>query len=450
MRVRRANRRGSGGIHPPYHKDRTRDLAIRPMPLSKTLRISTSQHLGGPSKPLVKKGDTVVRGQPVAEPSGFVSAWVHAPAAGTVTSVDDAVTVSGRYTPVIEIETTPGDTMHASCTPLPDWQSAPQKAIVEQVAKMGIVGMGGAGFPTHVKLSPPPNKTVDTLILNGAECEPYLTSDHRLMVEQPERIWQGATIIRHALKAARVCVAIEDNKPDAIKAMEKAMTGSDDGVELVILKTEYPQGAEKQLIESVLGREVPSGGLPMDVGALVENVATAAAIRDAVVDGRPLIDRVLTVTGECIASPANLLAPIGTRLADLVENCGGFSAPTGKIISGGPMMGIAVDSLEPGTAKTTSGLLFPSVSSVAFFQSHPCISCGRCVSACPMRLMPCTLSEIVEAENYADAEAWNVLDCIECGSCAFECPAYRPLVHLMKQGKAIVSQRKRQREAAKK
>ncbi len=306
--------------------------------------------------------------------------------------------------------------------------------------------MGGAGFPSHVKLSPPPEKPIDTLIINGAECEPYLTADHRLMVEQPDRVWAGAEIIRRILNVRNIRIAIEDNKPDAVQAMERVIDREE--AELVVLRTEYPQGAEKQLIYSVTGREVPSGGLPMDVGALVQNAGTCAAIYDAVKEGHPLIERIATVTGDLVRTPKNLRVRVGTAFSDLTEFCGGLSGPgTGKVICGGPMMGLAQSSLEATVTKTTSGILLLSRTELEPFTSIPCISCCRCVQACSMGLMPCTLSEMIEAEDYDAAEAENVLDCIECGCCAFECTAHRPLVQHMRQAKAVITARRREQES---
>ena len=444
MKTAKAQYKVNGGIHPAYHKDLARDKAIEIMPLPSLLRVSMSQHLGAPAKATVKKGDEVLRGQVIGEAAGFISANVHAPTSGTVKEVGAAPTVMGTTAPFVSIEPDGNDTWIEGLVGVAGWASADPKALVAKVAAAGVAGMGGAGFPTNVKLSPPPDKAIDTLILNGAECEPYLTADHRLMVEHAEHIWIGCQIIQKILGATTVRIAIEDNKPEAIAAMEAVMADAEGDVGVAILKTEYPQGAEKQQIYAITGREVPSGGLPMDVGCVVENVGTTLAVWDAVVNGKPLTERVTTVTGTPVATPKNALGRVGTPYADLLAFCDGLSGDAAKIISGGPMMGIAQAGLEVTTTKTTSGLLFLAPNQVQSFSSMPCIACGRCIDACPMYLVPAELSQMLEAEDYETAEELNVLDCIECGCCAFACPAHRPLVQHMKQGKSHVMLKRRQ------
>jgi electron transport complex protein RnfC len=427
-----------GGVHPAYHKDLAAEQPIAVMPLSASLVVSMSQHLGKPAAPTVKKGDSVLRGQVIGEAAGFISAAVHAPTSGTVKLVAPVATAAGPRATAITIEPDGEDTWVEGITPCPDWQALGKKEIVEKIAAAGITGMGGAGFPTHVKVSPPPETEIDTLILNGAECEPYLTADYRLMLEKAAEIWQGALIIAKALDAKTIYVAIEDNKPQAIAAMQEAIPAEAGDAQVVALKTEYPQGAEKQQIFAVTGREVPAGGLPLTVGIVVENVGTTLAVWDAVVNGRPLTERVTTVTGGPVAKPGNVLARLGTTTADMVEFCGGTSGAVAKIISGGPMMGFAQADMSGPTTKTTSGLLLLGPQSVHAYESMPCISCGRCVGVCPMNLMPNELSQFLEAEDYETAEEYNVMDCIECGCCSFECPAHRPLVQHMRRGKAQV------------
>ena len=426
-----------GGIHPAYHKDLTAGAAIRALPIPARLVVPMSQHLGAPAKPVVKAGDTVKAGQLIGEPGGFIAATVHAPAGGKVAAIEDTVSAAGRVCLAVVIETDDGaerQTMPA----LKEWRGVDRKELAARIGEAGVVGMGGAGFPTHVKLAPPSDKPIDTVILNGAECEPYLTSDHRMMVERAQEIRDGADIIRHVLGAKCLRVAIEDNKPEAIEAMEKAFGAMDGDVAVVVLKTSYPQGSEKQQIYSVTGREVPRGKLPMDVGCVVENVSTACAVWDAVVNGQPLTRRVVSVTGDAVTEPSNLLVPCGTLYADLVAACGGVKGKAAKVISGGPMMGFAVGSLEVPVSKTTSGLLLLSADKLSCFTSQACISCGRCVDACPMRLIPSALSQFIEADDIESAEGVALMDCIECGSCAFVCPARRPLVQHMRRGKAAV------------
>lgn len=439
----------SGGIHPSYNKELASGSPIREIPLPARLTVPLSQHLGAPAKAVVKPGDTVKAGQLIAEANGFISAPVHAPAAGKVAALEDTLSASGRTCGAIVIETAPADQQEWERLPtFPEWAQADKKELLAQIGNAGIVGMGGAGFPTRVKLSPPSDKPIDTVILNGAECEPYLTSDHRMMVERAREIRTGAEIIRHVLGAKSLRIAIEDNKPDAIAAMEAAFADIDGDVALTVLHTSYPQGSEKQQIFSVTGREVPRGGLPMDVGCVVENVSTAYAVCDAVLNGRPLVSRVIAVTGDAVQNPSNLLAPFGTPYADLVAACGGILGKAAKVISGGPMMGFAVTTLNVPTGKTASGLLLLSAKKVSAYTSQACISCGRCVDACPMRLPPSELSQFIEADDIDGAEGVALMDCIECGSCAFVCPAHRPLVHHMRRGKAVVMARRAAKKAA--
>jgi electron transport complex protein RnfC len=431
-----------GGIHPEYHKGLASGSPIRELPLPARLAVPLSQHLGAPAKPVVQVGAAVQAGQLIAEANGFISAPIHAPAAGKVAALEETASASGRTCGAIVIETS-AEQAWQPFPALPDWRFTDRKALVEHIGAAGIVGMGGAGFPTRVKLSPPSDKPIDTVILNGAECEPYLTSDHRMMLEHAAEIRIGAEIICHILAAKTLRVAIEDNKPDAIAAMEKAFQDAGGDAAVAVLHTSYPQGSEKQQIYSVTGREVPRGGLPMDVGCVVENVSTAFAVYDAVVNGRPLVRRVVTVTGDAVAQPSNLLAPFGTPYADLVAACGGVKGKAAKVVSGGPMMGFTVSSLAVPTGKTTSGLLLLSPKRVSCFTSQACIACGRCVDACPMRLSPAELSQCIEADDIEGAGQIALMDCIECGSCAFVCPARRPLVHHFRRGKAIVAAKRR-------
>ena len=437
-----------GGIHPVYHKEQTAGRPLRQISIPPKLIISMSQHLGAPANPVVEVGATVKADQLIAEANGFISAPVHAPVAGKVTGIIEAPTPVGRTAAAIVLEPDGSQERDQSLTPIENWSVQPAKTLIERVAAAGIAGMGGAGFPTKVKLAPPSDKPIDTLILNGAECEPYLTGDHRLMLEYAGDIVHGCNIIRYILNAKTVRIAIEDNKPDAIAAMEKALKSMEGDVAVTVLKTSYPQGSEKQQIFSVTGRTVPAGGLPMDVGCLVENVGTTLAVRDAVLYGRPLTQRTITVSGDAVAQPDNLMVPLGTPFADLVEACGGTGGKkVAKIIAGGPMMGFAQSALNAALTKTSSGLLLFTSVRVNEFTSQACISCGRCVDACPMRLMPSELSQTIEADDMEFAEELRVLDCFECGSCAHECPAKRPLVQHMRRAKAAIMLKRRNAQA---
>ena len=433
-----------GGAHPPDHKQATAAAALQTLPLPARLTVSMAQHLGAPAKPCVKPGDRVLSGQLIGTANGFISAAVHAPAAGTVAAIQDAPTSTGRTAPAILIDTDASETRRdASYPPIPAWRSQEPKRLVARVAEAGIIGMGGAGFPTHVKLSPPSDKPIDTVILNGAECEPFLNSDNRLMIEQAASIVEGCEIIRHILGAGRICFVIENNKPQAAAALYAAIKEAKGNHEIHVVETLYPQGSEKQQIFTVTGRTVPTGALPMDVGCVVENAGTAYAIWDAVANGRPLTHRAITVAGDAVAAPGNWIAPVGASLADLVAACGGAKPDLAKVISGGPMMGFALGTLDVPMGKTSSGLLLFSSALLTSYATHACINCGRCVEACPMRLMPTELSQAIEADDIDEAERCQVMDCFECGACAYECPARRPLVQHMRRAKAVIAQRRR-------
>jgi electron transport complex protein RnfC len=426
-----------GGIHPQYFKEVTSGCALRSIPTPDHLFVSMQQHLGAAAKVLVKQGDQVKRNQLIGEQNGNISAPVHAPVAGKISALVSVPTAAGRLSPAVIIEPDGSDEVEFY-EPFKEWQGAPEKAMVARIKEAGVVGMGGAGFPTGVKMSPPPGKKIDTLIINGAECEPYLTADHRMMVEHAQEIHIGIEILRNILGAKSVRIAIEDNKPEAIQAMELALKQMAGDVAVSVLQTSYPQGAEKQQIFSVTGRQVPRGGLPMDVGCVVENISTAYAVYEAVMKGQPLTYRAITVTGDAIENPSNLWVPCGTQYQTLIAACGGMMGHAMKVISGGPMMGFAVSGLDIPTTKTSSGLLCLTQARVSNYTSQACISCGRCVEACPMRLIPSELSQFIEAEDVASAEQIGLMDCVECGSCAYVCPAHRPLVHHFRRGKGVV------------
>ncbi len=426
-----------GGIHPAYNKDMACSQATVEMPLPRELVVYLSQNLGAPSKPVVKKGDTVKKGQLIGEAGGFVSTPVHAPASGVITALEKRPSPLGDDMTAAVIEPDGLDEWAEGCNVERSCEGLDAGRIKNLIHDGGVVGMGGATFPTHVKLSPPEGKKIDLLIINGAECEPYLTADHRLMLERPADVLEGASLIAKAIGVTEVVVAVEKNKPDAIAAMKESIKGRG-GFSVVPMDVIYPQGAEKQLIYALSGRKVPAGGLPMDIGVLVQNVGTAAASFDAVRFNRPLIRRIVTVTGRGVRKPGNVMARIGTRFADLVEFCGGYYEDTGKIINGGPMMGIAQPSLEAALMKGTSGLVLLRGGEVGQYVGDPCIRCGRCLEACPMHLNPSAISIFTERMRFEDAAQFNVMDCIECGCCAYVCPSRRPMVHHMRRAKAEI------------
>ncbi len=430
----------TGGIHPKDNKELSSGSAIQNAPLFEKYHVILCQHIGAPPKLVVKTGDTVKKGQMIAEPGGFVSAPVHSPTSGTIGKIFDVPGPSGVNQEAVEIIADGQDEWGSGLDPIPDWQNTAPEVLKERIAKAGIVGMGGAAFPTHVKLSPPPAKKIDTLILNGAECEPYLTADHRLMLERPEAILEGASIMARVLGIKNVYIGIESNKPDAIAGLNAKSEPYK--VNVVTLKVRYPQGGEKQLIYAVTGRKVPQGMLPMDAGCVVQNVGTAAAIYDAVTQGRPLVERVTTVTGEPVVNPGNWLVRIGTPIADVIRLAGGVSRTPGKVILGGPMMGFAQKSLEVPVMKNTSGILLLDQVDTVQFTSQPCIRCGKCIDNCPMDLLCGTISCFIENEKFDKAEELHVMDCLECGACAYDCPAHRPLVQHVRRAKAEIRARK--------
>jgi electron transport complex protein RnfC len=430
-----------GGVHPDEFKSLTSASAIQVAPLLPVYTVPLQQHIGAPPKLEVKKGDRVLRGQLLASPGGFVSAAVHSPTSGTVTAIDEVMGPMGKPCQAVVIESDGEDEADTSLAPMPEWESADPDDLKQRIADAGIVGMGGAAFPTFVKLSPPPHKTIDALLINGAECEPALTADHRLMLEQPEKVILGTRILGRILGVTDMAIGIEKNKPDAIKTMKKAAEGS--GIKIVAMRVRYPQGAEKQLIYALRGRTVPAGGLPMDVGAVVQNVGTAAAVAEAVLEGKPLYERIATITGSPVANPGNWVVRCGMSTEDALRLVGGVTRDPAKIISGGPMMGRSIYSLDIPVMKNTSGILLMDADEVVQYTGGPCIRCGRCVDACPMNLMPGTLSVQAESERFDLAEQWYAFDCIECGCCAYVCPSGRPLVQHMRRAKAeVVAQRR--------
>lgn len=426
-----------GGIHPPDKKELAKDSPITPAPVPQRVVIPLSQHTGAPCKPVVSIGQEVKKGQLIGEPTAFVSAPVHSSVAGKVVSMGEFPNAMGRIVSSIVIEND-GSEEWTTLKDNPDYMRLQPDEIKEKIKNAGIVGLGGAAFPTAVKLSPPKEKPIDVVIINGAECEPYLTADYRLMIEKPREVIEGLKILMKVLGVNKGFVGIENNKPDAIERMKEAAAG-ERNMEVCALEVKYPQGAEKMLIKAITGREVPPRGLPMDVGTVVQNVGTAFAIYEAVRFGKPLIERVVTVTGEGIKRPSNLMVRIGTLVSELIEDCGGFVNGVGKVIAGGPMMGFALGTLEVPVTKGTSGILvIPEKGVIHAEEFKPCIRCGRCIDICPMGLMPSMLSVLSEKGHYEEMKDYNLFDCFECGSCAYICPSKRPIVQLIRLGKSLV------------
>ena len=426
-----------GGVHPDDGKALSCEKPIRVAPLLEKYVVPVTQNIGKPPKVIVNKGDLVKKGQLIAEADGFVSVPLHSPTSGTVGETVLIPGAVGTMIPAIEIFSDGQDEWGSALEPIPDWKNTDREILKKRICDAGIIGMGGAAFPSHVKLSPPPEKVIDTLILNGAECEPYLTADHRLMLEHPNCVLEGAAIAAKILRVDRVFVGIEENKQNAIDAM-KEIAGKY-GIKIVPLRVRYPQGAEKQLIMAITGRHVVAGGLPMDVGCVVQNVGTCAAIRAAVVEGHPLIERMTTITGSPVKDPCTWQLRIGTPVAEALKLAGGIVAPAAKLILGGPMMGFAQATLDGSVAKNSSGILLLQAEETGQYTSNPCIRCGRCVDACPMRLLPGPISVLVESEKYDQAEQAFVMDCVECGACSYVCPANRPLIQHFRRAKAEIN-----------
>lgn len=439
-----------GGVHPHDNKVYSAHKAIAQVGLPEEAIIPLVQHIGAPAKAVVAVGDKVKVGQLLAEAGGFVSAPVHSPVSGTVTKIDATTDAYGAPMPAIFIkvegdewlpEIDRSDALNAVCTLEP-------KQIIDKIQAAGIVGLGGACFPTHVKLLPPPGKTAEVLVVNGVECEPYLTCDHQLMLERGEQIMVGIEILMKALNVKRAVIGIENNKKDAIQKMTE-LAAKKLGVEVMPLQMRYPQGGEKQLIDACIGRQVPSGCLPIEVGAVVDNVATIYAIYEAVQKNKPLISRVMTVTGKNVKNPGNYEVRFGTPLKQVIDMAGGVPAGTGKIVGGGPMMGRAMQNIDMPCYKRLSGALFLDEKECKKAEPSPCIRCAKCVGACPMGLEPYMLAKLSAVNNVEKMEEMQIMDCIDCGCCVFTCPSHRPLLDYIRPGKGAVGAAIRARQAAK-
>ena len=425
-----------GGVHPPESKTLTEHLAIETLPVPDEVDILLQQHFGAPCRPLVDKKAKVSEGDLIGEVAGGLGAGIHTSVTGTVKGIGPAAHPVSVTSPSVTIQSdreAPAKTYSPT-----DWRTLPAEELRKRVKAAGIVGIGGAGFPTHVKLAPPPEAKIDLLIINGVECEPYLTTDHRLMLEHPKEILEGAKIILAMLGIKECHIGIEANKMDAVELLRKTLREPDsNGFKITVdaLKVKYPQGSEKQLIESITGRRVPGFGLPFDVGVIVQNVGTTKAIYDAVVLNKPLYEKVMTVSGRGISRPANLKVRIGTRLSDIVSYLGGTKPDLARIVLGGPMMGFPISTLDVAVTKTTSGVLFLTEEEIDSRPHGSCIRCGWCLDACPMGLQPNEIGVYVEAGRPQDTAKFGLFECFECGCCAFVCPAKRPLVQFIRLAK---------------
>lgn len=431
-----------GGIHPEENK-LSHENATQPAPLPKQAIFPMSQHIGAPAKPIVKRGDKVKVGTMIAEAGGFVSAPIFSSVSGTVTKVDNAIDASGYMRPavIVAVEGDEWEDTIDRSTKLEKLEDHPEltpEEIVERIKKAGVVGMGGACFPTFIKLCPPPGAKAECVIINGVECEPYITSDYRLMMEKADELIEGVKILMRGAKVERGYIGIEDNKPAAIKLLAEKLAGNDK-IEVVPLAKKYPQGGEKQLVDAVIGRQVPAPpAIPVNVGAIVQNAGTAVAVYEAVMKNKPLFERYTTVTGKKIAKPSNFLVRMGTTFGELIDLCGGLPEGDNKILAGGPMMGKAVNSLDVPVGKGQNSITVLTDSDAHRKPADPCIRCAKCVSACPMGLEPFLLATCSAKHMWDKVEAEDITSCIECGSCQFTCPSHRPILDNIRLGKQTV------------
>jgi electron transport complex protein RnfC len=430
------------GVHPHGHKEDTENLAVERMPFVERYILPLSQHTGAPCRPTVRVNERVQRGQVLAEPGGFVSTTLHSPVTGRIEAIGPRPHPNGKLMESIVVEADPFATQRLLPRPPLDPFGLSDEAFVLHVQQAGLVGMGGAAFPTHVKYKLPEGKRIRRLVVNGAECEPYLTTDYRMMVERPEATVRGAQIVGARLGVEEIAIGVEMNKPRAIAAMERAVAGRAN-LRVVPLRVKYPQGAEKMLIKAIYGDEVPSGKLPLDVETLVNNVGTMVGITDYFDHGQPFIERVITVAGPGVRKPANLMVPLGTPVRAVLDHCGGLGEETREVVMGGPMMGTPLASLDVPVLKGTSGLLALTLAEIKRSNEYTCIRCGRCVEACPQFLNPSRFAKLSRAKRYEDLEKFFVMDCVECGSCSFACPSGIPIVQLIRVAKSAIRDGKR-------
>jgi electron transport complex protein RnfC len=428
-----------GGVHPEDRKFLSNKKAIETLPIPKEVIVSLSQHLGAPAKAIKSKGDLVVKGEKIGTASSFISAEVHSPVSGKIKEIKKVRLANSVNCDAYVIET--DENAEEVTFEKTDWKAKSREDLLATIKDLGIVGMGGATFPAHVKFSIPKGKVAKSLVINGVECEPYLTSDHRTMLERAEGALEGVMIIAKVIDAKEIIVGIEKNKMDAVEHLKDIVKQNNYPIKIQPLKMKYPQGDEKQLLKATINKEIPSGKLPLDIGAVVSNIGTCYAVYEACVFNKPLIERVVCVTGECIAEPKNIVAPVGTKIGEIIDFCGGFKEEPDKIVSGGPMMGFAFHDLDTPIQKGTSGIISIKVENKAV--ETACISCGKCVQACPIGLMPTMMYRNIKNGNYdVVLNKYSLMDCKECGCCAFICPAHIPLVHTFKFGKKMARRKK--------
>ena len=437
------------GVHPEEYKELSSHRPIERMPFGEAYILPLSQHIGAPAQAVVREGQRVRRGELIAEPVGFVSVGLHSPVDGTVTAIDLFDHPNGQMMPSVRIKTDPFSTQQLQLPPVTQPEELPLEAFISAVQRAGIVGLGGAAFPAHVKFAVPEGKICRHLMLNGCECEPFLTCDHRVMVEYARELIDGTLILQRFIQAEQVYIAIEANKPDAIAILREEAARREAAVEVVPLQVKYPQGAEKMMITAILGREVPAGQLPLDVGVLVSNVGTIVALSNYFRTSLPLIERVLTVTGPAIRRPSNVLVPLGTPLREVVDFCGGITSDAVRILLGGPMMGMVQKSLDVPVVKGTSGILALTEEEVQDIATYSCVRCARCVDACPLFLNPARLGLLARKGLWEEMEENHVLDCFECAACSYVCPSGIPLVQSFRVGKSMIRERMAKEKAKK-